>query len=93
MNYRSQRQFAAAIGISQPAVCKLLRRDDCPVRRWSPWTKRDLEAMRRWRANLQEDRSAIYADGGDAQLVDMSPEEFERLKASVDELVAELIPH
>lgn len=53
----SQHKLAGALGVSQSTVAGWLKRDDWPVRRRGPWSGKDLERIRAWRAELQEDRS------------------------------------
>ena len=92
MIYRNQRQFAAAIGISPTAVSKLLRRADCIVGRRAPWGNDDLDLMKRWRATLQEDRSACYRDGCVDQFAGISLEEIKVFCARLCEQLTDYVP-
>ena len=56
--YTSQRSFAAAAGVSAPALKKTLGLADCPVNAKPPWTDQDLEILKAYRQHLQEDRAA-----------------------------------
>ena len=56
--YTSQRSFAAAAGVSAPALKKTLGLADCPVNAKPPWTDQDLEILKAYRQHLQEYRAA-----------------------------------
>lgn len=59
MAYRSQRQFADALGIAASTLAKYIKRGDwprgVPVR--APWSADHLAAVQTWRGRLQGDRS------------------------------------
>lgn len=54
---KTQTQLADALGVTKGTLSKYLRRDDWPVRRSRPWGDADVEAARKWRLGLQDDRS------------------------------------
>lgn len=55
---RTQRELAAAVGRSQPAVLKWIRHPTWPFGATGPW---DVAAVKKWAAGLQEDRAADAA--------------------------------
>jgi len=69
---KSQSALATLLGVSQPAVSKLVRHADWPVsRRRGPWSQQDVLAIVRWHEGLQDNRAAALpgagGGGGDGQ--------------------------
>lgn len=95
VTYRTQEQFAKAIGITRQALAKLLLKEDWPTRKKPAWGQRDLQAVKQWRKlHLQEDRSAPDAgetDGGGDDAADPNAPLFAKPKSIEQQLKAERI--
>lgn len=64
----SQRKLAEALGVAPATVAGYVKRPDWPVRRRAPWSAADVERIKAWQQQLQEDRSgksATAAERGD----------------------------
>ncbi len=91
--YQTERAFAKAVGISQSALRKTLRLDDCPVSAKGPWTMRDLRLLNAYRKHLQPDRAAEFneqvkaAADGQVEPEGMSPARIVDLKLKTERLL------
>lgn len=67
----SLRQLAVALGVAVSTCSGYLKREDWPVARKGPWTAAQVDQVKAWRSQLQEDRSgkAAGAEGGDGVTV------------------------
>ncbi len=59
---RSQRELAAAVGLSQPAILKWIRHEAWPFPATGPW---DVKKVQAWAAGLQEDRAKPITGAGE----------------------------
>ena len=63
----SRKRLAAILEVDPATLRRYLKRSDWPVDRAPPWSAADVEAVRRWRGTLQEDRAAgAHARGNPA---------------------------
>lgn len=85
--FKTQGELAAACGVGQSTVRTWVRRDDWPASKTGPWSELDIEPLRKWRATLQEDRSAESrgaASADDSALAGLSIEK----RAKLDLIIA-----
>jgi phage terminase Nu1 subunit (DNA packaging protein) len=69
---RNQAQLGELLGVSQPAVSKLIKSDGWPVKKRGPWSAPEVRKVMDWHATLRPrtDEGAVVPGGGgsDAEL-------------------------
>lgn len=85
--YTSERAFAKAVGVSQSALRKTLRLEDCPVGVKGPWSAKDLDLLNRYRATQQEDRSAGHRESLATPISDLGPVRLVDLKLKTERML------